>query len=132
MGRWQPAGLTEGLLARATTKRTVSKARILRKEMSLPEVLLWRVLKAKPLGIKFRRQHPIGPFVLDFYCPQAKLAIEIDGIAHDMGDRPLRDENRTAWLETQGIGLLRIPASDVLKSTEQAAEAIVAACRHGG
>jgi very-short-patch-repair endonuclease len=116
-------------LARATTKRTVSKARILRKEMSLPEVLLWRLLRASPEGIKFRRQHPIGSYVLDFYCPSVRIGIEIDGIVHDMGDRAAHDDARTAWLHEQKIELLRIPASDVLSSVDQIAVTIVSACR---
>ena len=80
--------------------------------MSLPEVLLWRLLRTAP--VKFRRQHPLGPYVLDFYCAGSKLAIEVDGIAHDMGDRPQRDRRRTAWLTQHNIEMLRIPARDVL------------------
>ncbi len=99
--------------------------------MTLPEVLLWQELRKDPLGVKFRRQHPIGRFVLDFYCPQAKLGIEVDGIAHDMGDRPARDEARTLWLQDRGIALLRIPASDVLKLVQQVVDAVVTACREG-
>jgi len=78
--------------------------------MTLPEVLLWRELRKSPLGIKFRRQHPVGPFVLEFYCPQAKLGIEVDGMAHDMEGRPEQDEARTTGLAGRDIGLLRIPA----------------------
>jgi very-short-patch-repair endonuclease len=63
-------------------------ARRLRRTMSLPEVLLWTQLRGKPLGIKFRKQHPVGDYVVDFYCAEKQLAVEIDGIAHDMGDRP--------------------------------------------
>jgi very-short-patch-repair endonuclease len=57
-------------------KRTMRSARDLRRRMSLPEVLLWRELKKRPNGLKFRRQHPTGPYVLDFYCGDARLAIE--------------------------------------------------------
>jgi very-short-patch-repair endonuclease len=64
---------------------SVAKARKLRREMSLPEVLLWRVLRARPQGIKFRRQHASGPYILDFYCSDARLAVEIDGHAHEHG-----------------------------------------------
>ncbi|MCB2061809.1 MAG: endonuclease domain-containing protein [Novosphingobium sp.] len=115
-------------MTRATTKRTVKKARSLRRNMTLPEVLLWRVLRKEPQGIKFRRQHPVGPFVIDFYCPRAKLGIEIDGKPHDMGNRPERDEVRTQLLAQRGIALLRIPAPDVLKSVPDVAEAIVRRC----
>ena len=114
-------------MARQTGKRTVRIARELRRKMSLPEVLLWRLLKQS--GLKFRKQHPCGPFVVDFYCPPAKLVIEIDGIVHDMGDRPERDDRRNGWLETQGYAVMRIPAREVLGDVARTAESIVAACR---
>jgi very-short-patch-repair endonuclease len=104
-------------------------ARQLRRKLSLPEALLWRELRRKAGGIKLRKQHPVGRYVVDFYCPAAKLAIEIDGIVHDMGDRPEYDERREAFLRTQGIEVLRIPASNVLKSVSETAEAIAACCR---
>jgi very-short-patch-repair endonuclease len=96
--------------------------------MSLPEVLLWRILKQRPLGVKFRRQHPIGAFVADFYCDAANLVVEIDGIAHDMGDRPLRDESRDAWLRACGKQVIRIPAADVLANVDGVADSIVTFC----
>jgi very-short-patch-repair endonuclease len=73
----------------------------------------------------FRRQHPIGPYVLDFYCARARLAVEIDGIAHDMGDRPERDLRRTEWLEAQGITVMRIPVSDLVRSFDDAADGLM-------
>ena len=97
--------------------------------MSLPEVLLWNLLRKSPDGVHFRRQERRGDFVLDFYCAKAKVCIEIDGIAHDMGDRPKRDALRDSWLKIQGIEVLRIPASDVLKLPEDIADAIVRFCR---
>ena len=117
-------------MARQTTKRMVRIARELRREMSLPEVLLWRLLKQSEL--KVRRQHPCGPFVVDFYCPAAKLVIEVEGIAHDMGDRPERDEVRFRWLEEQGYNVLRVPAREVLADVGVVAESVVAACLERG
>jgi len=114
-------------MARQTTRRTVGKARALRREMSLPEVLLWQELRRAPM--KFRRQHPVGPYVLDFYCPAARLGIEIDGIAHDLGDRSGRDASRDAFLHARGSTIMRIAAKDVLESPAEVAEAICAACR---
>jgi very-short-patch-repair endonuclease len=73
----------------------------------------------------FRRQHPVGPYVLDFYCPAAQLCIEVDGWGHNMGDQPERDERRDAWLARQGIKTLRIPAVDVLRDVEAVADVIV-------
>mgnify|MGYP005991164251 CR=1 FL=1 len=106
--------------------RTVRSARKLRRALSLPEVLLWRVLRARPGGFKFRRQHPAGPFVLDFYCAEARLCIEIDGQAHDRGDGPVRDARRDAVLKAHGIETLRIPASDVLADMASVVVGIVA------
>ena len=115
-------------MPRIRLPRNVARARQLRAELSLPEALLWRLLRSQPLGVKIRRQHPIGAYVLDFYCAAAKLGIEIDGEAHDRGDRPERDLARGLWLAEQGVEVLRIPASDVLASPEGVAEAIVTAC----
>lgn len=108
--------------------RTVQRARRQRREMSLPEVMLWQRLRGAPEGIRFRRQHPFGLFVLDFYCAQAKLAIEVDGIVHTMGDQPAFDDKRTEWLGSQGIEVLRIPATDVLRDAVEVAEALVRLC----
>ena len=105
----------------------IANARRLRADMSLPEVLLWRELRQG--DVKFRRQHPVGPYVLDFYCAAEKLAVEIDGEAHDRGDRPRRDAMRDAWLEQQGISVLRIAAAEVLASPSDIADALVRRCR---
>ncbi|MES2121030.1 MAG: endonuclease domain-containing protein [Pseudomonadota bacterium] len=82
--------------------------------MSLPEVLLWRELRKKSDGIQFRRQHPAGPYVLDFFCATRNLAVEVDGEAHNRGEQPARDAVRDEWLRQQGIRVIRIPAADVL------------------
>ncbi|WP_082364802.1 endonuclease domain-containing protein [Novosphingobium sp. AAP93] len=104
-------------------------ARKLRGEPSLPETLLWRHLRLQPDEVKIRRQHPVGEWVLDFYCAAAKVAFEIDGIAHDMGDRPVRDERRDEALKALGLEVVRIPAADVLRSPDDVAEAIVRFCK---
>lgn len=107
-------------------------ARRHRREMTLPERLLWRELRGLRLGLKFRRQHPVGAYVIDFYCARAKAGFEVDGIAHDMGDRPRRDEMRDEWLASQGITIVRIPARDVLADPHRVADAIVALCGEPG
>ena len=107
----------------------IQRARKQRRAMSLPEVLLWQILKTRPEAIKFRRQHPSGPYVLDFFCSDARLAIEIDGKSHDMGDRPEHDTARDAYFACAGIETLRIPATDLLRDPGVVAEAIVAAVR---
>ena len=104
---------------------TVRRARKMRREMTKPEVMLWQRLRGDPLGVRFRRQHPVGPFAVDFYCPAAKLAIEVDGIAHDMGDQPKFDTMRSEWLAEQGIEVMRIKAQDVLCNPGEVADSIV-------
>ena len=87
---------------------------MMRKTMSPPEARLWSALRAGKLeGLKFRRQHPFGPYTLDFYCEAAKLAVEVDGFAHNTGDRPQRDARRDAWLAQQGVRTLRFAATGV-------------------
>lgn len=93
-------------------------ARKSRKEMSPAELRLWLELRKEPGGHYFRREHPAGPYRLDFYCSKAKLCIEVDGEAHGYGDRPARDAKRDAWLVTQGVRTLGIPASGVMKNLE--------------
>jgi very-short-patch-repair endonuclease len=114
---------------RSTTKATVAKARALRRTMSRPEARLWQVLRTRPDGLKFRRQHPVGPYVLDFYCPSAKLAIEVDGIAHEMGDSLGRDAARDNWLRERGFRLCRIPARHLYGDIEPAVTLILAAAK---
>ena len=70
----------------------------------------------------FRRQHPVGPYVLDFYCADARLCVEVDGAFHHVGDRPQRDARRDAWLNGQGIEVVRIPAWWVLDDPGAVAE----------
>ena len=68
--------------------------------------------------------------MLDFYCPAARLAIEIDGIAHDMGDRPERDEVRNSWLAEQGLQVVHIEAREVLRDPDAVAEMLVRAAQN--
>ena len=63
--------------------------------------------------------------MLDFYCPKARLAVEIDGISHDMGDPPQHDEQRDAWLKKHGVTVMRIPAAELSRNIDAAADAIV-------
>jgi len=75
------------------------RARELRRDMSLPEVILWEHLRRGGLGgMRFRRQHPVGPYVLDFYCAASRLAIEVDGAQHDLPEQMRHDIRRDAWL----------------------------------
>ena len=105
---------------------TVAKARRLRKEMSLPEVILWAELRRRPAGVKFRRQHPAGPSILDFACLSARLAIEVDGSGHDL--RGHHDEVRDEWLANQGFLTMRVSAKDVLQDLDAVIRGILARC----
>ncbi|WP_294072023.1 endonuclease domain-containing protein [Sphingomonas sp.] len=96
--------------------------------MSPSEIRLWRVLRLRPDGLKFRKQHPLGSFVLDFYCPAAALAIEVDGVAHDFESVAKRDERRDAWVSGRGIAILRVAAEDVRNNLEEVVTQIVARC----
>jgi very-short-patch-repair endonuclease len=92
--------------------------------MSLPEIMLWQRLRNSQLGLKFRRQHPIGPYVADFYCREAKLIIEIDGDAHNRGTNPQRDLVRDSFMIQNGFDVLRIAAADVLRDADAVADGI--------
>ena len=115
----------DGVGSRSLRRPEVYEAEKARRAMSLPEVLLWQRLKGSPQGVAFRKQHSIGLYRADFYCAAARLVIEVDGMSHDMGDRPERDTKRTATLEAQGYTVVRIAASEVLRDADGAAEAIV-------
>ena len=95
---------------------TLRRARNLRRTMTKPEIVLWLHLREDKLGgLRVRRQHPIGPYILDFYCAAARLCVEIDGQQHGTLDAERYDDARTAWLGRKGIKVLRFAAIDVLK-----------------
>ena len=110
----------------SASDKAYKNARRLRRELSLPEKLLW--VRLRRTEVRFRRQHPVGPYVLDFYCAAAKLAIEVDGAAHDFGNRPQRDDVRTEWLNGERIQVLRIPAKEVLADPDAVADALLRLC----
>ena len=102
-----------------TTPETVIHARRLRRQMSPPETRLWTALRRGAFdGLKFRRQHPLGRCVLDFYCPALRLAVEVDGYDHCINGRPERDVARDRWLLMQGVRTVRIPAQQVMTSID--------------
>ena len=108
---------------------SIGRARELRKSMTPPERRLWNVLKLRPDGFRFRKQHEHGPYYLDFFCYEAALAIEVDGFAHDLGANPQRDERRDEWLVSRGIRTVRVRATDVRDNLEGVLTYIVEACR---
>ena len=105
-------------------------AKQLRRQLSLPEGLLWRAIKAgKVDGLKFRKQHPVGPYVLDLYCHEVRLCVEVDGQSHGFGRQPEDDGRRDAWLADHGIRTLRISAALVLEEVDAAVVMITEAAR---
>jgi very-short-patch-repair endonuclease len=88
-------------------------AKKLRKNMTLGEVLLWNEIKNKQLGVRFSRQIPIDEYIIDFYCKELQLAIEIDGITHSFEDQPEKDSLRQQKLESLGVIFLRFDDLDV-------------------
>ena len=103
----------------------VKRARKLRSEMTLPETLLWRELRGRPKGFKFRRQHPAGIYVLDFYCAAVRLAIEVDGAVHDTARASASDAARSGFLKSQHVATLRVPAKAILEDAQAVVERIV-------
>jgi very-short-patch-repair endonuclease len=91
---------------------TFNAARILRKRMTLPEKLLWEKLNRKQIsGVRFRRQHPIDFFIVDFYCHEAKLVVEIDGEIHNSSKE--YDDGRSAEMERYSIKVIRFTNKEV-------------------
>lgn len=109
-------------------RNTIKRARKLRSEMTLPEGKLWRELRKRPGGFKFRRQHPAGQYVLDFYCASTKLAIEVDGSAHDGAAAVQKDRRRSKWLRTQDVATTRIPARFILRDVEAVIQRLLVIC----
>jgi len=96
----------------------IEAARLLRKNMTNSEMLLWERLKGKQIcGLRFRKQHPIDIFIADFYCHEARLVIEIDGEIHDL--KAEYDKGRTAELEKYGIEVIRFRNHEVVKNIEK-------------
>ena len=108
-----------------STISTEDRANSLRRGMTQPERVLWAMLRRNQLGVHFRRQHPIGPYILDFYCAAAKLCVEIDGPSHET--RRTRDEHRTRRLVEDGIRVIRFTTDDVERRSAWVAAEIRAA-----
>jgi very-short-patch-repair endonuclease len=103
-----------------------NRARASRKDMTEPEVMLWSRLRGRSADRPtFRRQHAIGSIILDFYCPSAKLAIEVDGSTHWSDEQRATDAARDAWLASQGIAVMRIGAGEVYRNLGQVVDGIL-------
>lgn len=102
------------------------RAKELRANLTSAEMILWGYLKSKPLGYKFRRQHPINTFIVDFFCYKLKLVIEVDGSIHDRRDVKLNDGERQKLIESEDIQFLRFTNDEVIKRFETVIERIQA------
>ena len=109
-----------------TPRTQIGRARKLRRNSTGPERALWKLLRNRNLrGLKFRRQHPVGPYFVDFFCHACRLVVEVDGQSHD--GRGIKDRRRTIFLEQQGLRVLRISNDDVVQDPESVLLAIARA-----
>jgi very-short-patch-repair endonuclease len=106
------------------TERKIALARQMRRKLTPPEFLLWERLKDRSSGLVFKHQQAIGPYILDFYCRKARLAIEVDGGNHGVGNRPEQDKVRDDWFASEGIFTYRILASEVFRDPDSVADGI--------
>ena len=115
---------------RGTTPRVERAARALRRRLTPEEQALWNALRHRQLqGFRFRCQHPVGPFVLDFYSPALKLAVEVDGDVHQ--EQVEQDEFRTRHLEGYGYRVLRFRNEEIFSDLPSVLARIAAAGRQG-
>ena len=102
---------------RGTTPEIVAAAQRMRRNLTPAEQALWQALRGRRLnGLKFRCQHPVGPFVLDFYCPARRLAVEVDGDVHD--EQMAHDEARSDELRDYGYRVIRCRNDEVLDNLD--------------
>ena len=99
-------------------KLLFEKAATLRRQQTFAEEILWDYLRTKPLGFKFRRQHPFASYILDFYCHHLKLAIEVDGSIHQKKDVKENDEIRQRQLEEEGLSFIRFTNDQIILRLE--------------
>ena len=109
-----------------TSTLITNRARAMRKSMTEPEVMLWSRLRGRrPDKPTFRRQHPFDSIILDFYCPAARLAVEVDGATHWDEAARRKDEARDRWLAGMGVSVLRIPAAHVWQDLTGVADGVI-------
>jgi very-short-patch-repair endonuclease len=101
---------------------TVQRAKRLRRDMTDAERKLWLRLNVRQLGVKFRKQVPVHPYIADFACLERRLIIELDGGQHD--ENRAKDEERTQYLEARGYRVLRFPNTEVMRNPDGVVEVI--------
>ena len=104
---------------------SLKRSRELRHSMSIPERTLWKLLRRKNItGLRFRRQHPLGPYIADFYCHEAAMVVEIDGQSHS-GVRKEHDDRRDRWMAERGLTIVRFTASEMTRDPDSVASTIL-------
>ena len=118
--------MNPGTNPRQILSHLTDRSRSLRRLSTYPERAVWTLVRNRQLdGMRFRRQQAIGPYIVDFYCAEANLVVEIDGESHD--GREEEDAKRTSYLQGRGLRLLRLTNDEVVSDREAVAEAILAA-----
>lgn len=108
---------------------SVPRARHLRRTMTMPERVLWNLLRdRRQCDLKFRRQVPVGPYTADFYCADAGLIVELDGASH-AGDRREHDAERDKWMQDRGLVVLRFSVSTFMRAKSGVVRSIVATAK---
>jgi very-short-patch-repair endonuclease len=114
----------------SVSRETTLRAQRLRREATPLEKLLWSKLRhAQVGGYRFRRQHPVGPYILDFYCTDLKLCIEVDGDTHGAQASQVHDARRTDYLAARGITVVRFWNNEIRECLDAVAERVLAQCR---
>ena len=117
---------------RAIYRDIQERARVMRQNPTPAEAILWKRLRRKQIGgFRFRRQHPINRFIVDFYCPQARLVIEVDGAVHDEPGHAEYDEDRQGFLQALGLRVLRFSNAQVIRETDTVVEVIAESVEQG-
>jgi very-short-patch-repair endonuclease len=123
-----PIAMTENYRGGLSRTELLAWCRDLRRRETDAERLLWMLLRGRQIaGAKFRRQHQFGPFILDFFCAEHRLAIEVDGGQHFSDEGKARDGARTTWLGRESVRMLRFDNLQVLRETEAVVETILEA-----
>jgi very-short-patch-repair endonuclease len=113
---------------RGLERETLKRAKVLRSRMTDAEVILWSRLRGRRLGpYRFRRQHPIGPYIADFACVMHRLVVEVDGGTHSTDEEIAYDCRRERYLSTRGWYVFRVTNEDVYKRLDMVLEGI---CLH--
>jgi very-short-patch-repair endonuclease len=109
------------------SRHMIDRSRGPRRTATPPKALLWTAVRNGQIGgLKFRRQHPTGPYLVDFFCESASLVVEVDGISHDQ--KMTTDAARTTFLEQDGLRILRVTNDDVMRDLDAVTREIASLC----